>query len=76
MALPAQTARDLLPLVNDPGVYDMFLEYANCRIDLLRNELETAKDHDSILRIQGAIAEIRKIISLRDEVNADSKKKA
>lgn len=43
-------------------------EYADTRISTLRDQLETTKSHDRILEIQGSIAELRRIRTLRDEV--------
>jgi hypothetical protein len=38
------------------------------RIEQHRNNLEKQKDRDRILEIQGAIAELRRFTTLRDEV--------
>jgi hypothetical protein len=42
--------------------------YANARIEILRDQLETSKDPQRITEIQGALAELRRIKTLRDEV--------
>ena len=60
--------RSLLPLVNDKNHFEIIQEYAEARINLLRSLLETTKDHHRILEIQGAIVELRRFATLRDEV--------
>ena len=75
MALPTQLARDLLPIVNVPQTYELVVDYAKHRIEKLRSELELCANMEQVLRIQGSIAELRKILTLKDEVNADSKRK-
>jgi hypothetical protein len=41
--------------------------YAENRIQQHRDNLEKEKDHDRILEIQGAIRELRRFATLRDE---------
>ncbi|MFZ9012377.1 MAG: hypothetical protein ACO20W_10855, partial [Anaerohalosphaeraceae bacterium] len=60
--------RSLLILVNDQDTMQRVHEYADTRISTLRDQLETTKSHDRILEIQGSIAELRRIRTLRDEV--------
>lgn len=55
-------------LVNDPTIYPMLQSYVDKRIDVLRTQLETAKEHHRILEIQGAIHELRRFKTLREEV--------
>lgn len=62
------TARYLLLLVNDKEHMDRLQAYAAHRIEQHRNNLEKQKDRDRILEAQGAIAELRRLASLRDEV--------
>lgn len=62
------TARLLLPLVNEREQLDRLIAYADARIEQHRNNLEKQKDRDRILELQGAIAELRRFASLRDEV--------
>lgn len=64
-------ARNLIPLVNVNN--DALSEYALYRLSLLRNELETLVEINDILRIQGQIKEIRRLLTLRDEVLEDAK---
>lgn len=66
-------ARKILPLVNDPTSYALLKEYALDRIETLRTFLENQKDFNKVLETQGAIAELRRIATLRDEAIARSK---
>jgi hypothetical protein len=59
--------RSLLPLVNDKDHFDILVEYADQRIEVLRTLLETSKDPSRILEIQGSITELRRIATLRHE---------
>lgn len=63
-----QFYRSLLLLVNDKDQMDRVKSYAAQRIEHHRNLLEKTKDRDRILEIQGAIAELRRFETLRDEV--------
>ena len=65
--------RDLLPLVNDHDNFERLQHYAVNRIDILRNYLENTKEPIKIYEIQGAIAELRRFSTLRDEVTTNSK---
>jgi len=47
---------------------DRLQSYADHRINTLRNQLEKQKDRDRVLETQGAIAELRRFSTLRDEV--------
>jgi|TARA_R110002124_G_C8875426_1_gene508061 hypothetical protein len=58
----------MLPLVNDKEQYSSLKDYAKARIWYYHGLLETAKDHQRVLQIQGAIAELKRIETLRDEV--------
>jgi|TARA_R110000796_G_scaffold15597_2_gene49564 hypothetical protein len=63
-----QFYRSLLPLVNEKDQMERLLAYTNGRIETLRNQLEKQKDRDRVLEIQGAITELRRFSTLRDEV--------
>lgn len=65
--------RKLLPLVNDHDQFGLLRAYANARIEVLRTFLENQKDIDKIRETQGAIAELRRFATLRDEVITKSK---
>ena len=60
--------RKLLSLVNDRDQMDLLQEYAASRIEGCRDLLEKQKDPQRILEIQGAITELRRFKTLRDEV--------
>lgn len=64
--------RNLLPLVNEKDQMERLLSYTDGRIETLRNQLEKQKDRDRVLEIQGAIAELRRFSTLRDEVIKES----
>ena len=58
----------LLPLVNDKLQFQSVQDYANGRIDILLRQLSTERDMNNVVRIQGAIAELRRFDTLREEV--------
>ena len=58
----------MLPFVNDKKQMDLLLEYPLGKIATLHGQLEIVKDQNRILEIQGAIAELRRCRTLRDEV--------
>jgi hypothetical protein len=60
-------AKTILPLVNDVEKYVILQEYIDNRIETMRSFLENTKDHDKILEVQGAIAELRRFQTLRDQ---------
>ena len=63
-----QFYRSLLLLVNNDEQMERLQSYADHRIETLRSQLEKQKDRDRVLEIQGAIAELRRFSTLRDEV--------
>ena len=63
-----QFFRSLLLLVNDKDQMERLDQYAQYRIEQHRDNLEKEKDRDRILEIQGAIKELRRFSTLRDEV--------
>lgn len=60
-------------LVNSPDVYGAFLEYLDSKIKVLQTSLEQATQLDSVYRLQGQITALRKLKSLRDEINYKDK---
>ena len=58
----------LLPLVNDKLQFQSVQDYAKGRIDILLRQLSTERDMNNVVRIQGAIAELRRLDTLREEV--------
>lgn len=65
--------REMLPFVNDHEQFGRLKAYAMHRMDVLRTQLETQKEPTRIYEIQGAIAELRRFSTLRDEVISNSK---
>lgn len=62
-----ELAKAILPLVNDQNLYPVLMGYIDNRIEVMRNYLETQKDHEKVLEIQGAIAELRRFKTLREQ---------
>lgn len=60
-------AKKILPLVNDVEKYPLLQEYIDNRVETMRNFLENTKEHDKVLEVQGAIAELRRFQTLRDQ---------
>ena len=65
--------RALLPLVRDKEQMDRLLNYANARIEIARKQLEITRDHHRMIELQGAVAELRRLETLREEVIEGSK---
>ena len=67
-------AKQLLPVVNvkkNTDALDVYMEY---RVDELHKLLEQHEDAYNINKAQGAIQEIRRLKTLRDEVIAKAEK--
>jgi hypothetical protein len=60
-------AKEILPLVNNVDQYPLLQSYVSSRIETSRQYLETTKDHVKIMEIQGAIAELRRFQTLREQ---------
>lgn len=63
----------LLPIVNDASVMDALTAYAEYRLRMSRNALETSTDIHLVAQAQGKVSEVRELLRLRDVVNAKSK---
>jgi|TARA_B110000908_G_C9989877_1_gene329297 hypothetical protein len=61
------TAKEILPLVNNVDQYPLLQSYVSARIETMRQYLENTKDHVKIMEIQGAIAELRRFQTLREQ---------
>ena len=59
--------------MNDHDSMTRLALYAEHRLEVLRSYLETQKEPTKIYELQGAIAELRRIATLRDEVQSNSK---
>ena len=62
-----ELARAIIPLVNDVDHYPLLQKYVEERIEVLRTFLEKTTEHEKIREIQGAIAELRRFQTLRDQ---------
>lgn len=71
--MDSKSYRDLLPLVNDGDSYGRLQAYAEARVEDLRTFLEKENDVDKIKKLQGAIAELRRMATLREEVIREAK---
>ena len=59
----------LKQFVNTPDVYRPFLEFVEAKIKLLQSNLEVATEEVTIYRLQGQILSLRRLLSMREEVN-------
>jgi hypothetical protein len=57
-------------LVNDKPLWDDFVEIINKKIDIAQRRLEQESTMEGMYRAQGEIAALRRLIYLREEVNA------
>ena len=62
---------NLKKLVNDKNLWDNFLEYIDYTIDQQHKAMEQAEDNNLLYRSQGAIAALRRLKYLREEMNKD-----
>ena len=62
---------NLKKLVNDKYLWDNFLEYIDYTIDQQHKAMEQAEDNILLYRSQGAIAALRRLKYLREEMNKD-----
>lgn len=62
-----ETARKLLALVNNKQNMDRLSAYVQDRIEYLHRELESKDDHKDVLRLQGQIKEVKRLLTLREE---------
>ena len=60
--------QSLLPLVNNKHAMELLEDYARARIEVRRDQLEQAIQTDQFKSTQGSIAELRRLLTLRDEV--------
>jgi len=60
--------RQMLPLVNEKDQMERLTAYVDDRIETMRDQLEKLADVDQIKTMQGAIRELRRFYTLRDEV--------
>ena len=66
--ITTDTARKLLSLVNSKQNMDRLSAYVADRISFLHRELESKNDPIDIYRLQGQIKEVKRLLTLREEV--------
>jgi|TARA_R110000787_G_scaffold182336_2_gene294303 hypothetical protein len=66
--LDVKTARDILPLVNTPDFEELFNLYLSSKKHDALRILEQSEDEVELYRAQGAIAMLKKLKSMRLEV--------
>ena len=59
----------LKPFVNNPELYNPFLEEIINRIDKVHKRLEQISEVEELYRAQGEIRVLRAMLRLRDDVN-------
>ena len=69
------TAKKLLPCVNDPKHNEALNQYANERIDSLTRNMYRETDHCKIHILQGAIIELQRLLTLREEAQQSAKER-
>lgn len=57
-------------LVNDKPLWDSFVEVINDKILVAQRKLEQETTMEGVYRAQGEIAALRRLIYLREEINA------
>ena len=64
--------QSLLPLVNNKHAMELLVDYAIARIEVRRDQLEQTIHSARFKSTQGSIAELRRLLTLRDEVIEDA----
>lgn len=59
----------LKPFVNNPELYNPFLEEVFKRIDAVHKRLEQISDIEELYRAQGEIRVLRSLLLLREHIN-------
>ena len=70
-----ELAKKLLKLVNVKSNTDLLEFYAKERVQILYRQMEQLANVDEIRQIQGAIREIKRLSTIRDEVIEKAKDK-
>jgi len=61
----------LKKLDNDNSLWDSFCNMLDNQIEMLHTNMEQAEDQKALFRFQGQATALRKLKTLREEVNAD-----
>lgn len=64
--------KTLKPFVNNPELYNPFLDEIDERILFTQIALEQSREPDELFRLQGEIRALRSLLRLRDKVNGSS----
>lgn len=67
----SDVARAVRPLFSSPEAFSALLVWVESRIKTLSEQLHSAPDMETVLRIQGQISELKRLRTLRDEVQAE-----
>lgn len=62
----------LKPFVNNPELYNPFLEEVDERVMFAQIALEQSREPDELFRLQGEIRALRSLLRLRDKINGSS----
>ena len=62
----------LKPFVNNPELYNPFLEEIVSRINKVHKRLEQISEVEEMYRAQGEIRTLRSMLRLRDDINGSS----
>lgn len=73
MMLQDDTVKKLLPMVNNKQNVERIAAYVADRISYLYKQLEQCSSLDEMSKLQGAIKELRRLDTLREEVVQSAK---
>lgn len=59
----------MLPFLNTP-LYAVLERHLKQRIEILKDELVTARDFNTVLELQGRILEVKELLGLREIIEA------
>ncbi len=62
----------LKKLTNDKQLWDAYLEYIDSKIGAAHIRMEQSNDAESLFRMQGELAALRRLKLMREEVNGHS----
>lgn len=65
-----ETAKRISPLATQSNAR-LFEVYVQYRIDHLRKQLESSSDFNEVLKVQGQIKEVRRLLTLKEEVEKE-----
>lgn len=61
----------LKTLVNTKKFYEPLMKEVESQISGCYKSMEQAKDAETLFRLQGSVAALRRLLTLREKVNAD-----